>query len=397
MNNIKKDFYFFENNPTITYLDTTTTSLKPKLVINNVIHYYEAYSTNPHNVDFSLGWKCEEYVQDTRKLVANFINGLPSEIIFIPSTTFGLNQLAFGLQNLINVKDEIVLTKAEHNANFLPWQRLATQKQAVIKYIPLDNLTITVDNILSVLTPQTKIVTFANVTNVLGQLNDTKAICETIKRYNPNIIVIVDAAQSINYIATDVKNWGIDFLVFSAHKMLGPTGIGVLWAKESKLKLLEPLLLGGGSSRGTLKGQLNLKFEAGTPNIAGIFGLNKAIEYLQKIGMNKIYETIVALKKYAVQRIRAEQLAVTIYNETTNSGILVFNVNNVNAHDVSANLANKYDICLRSGTHCSPLTKEIFLVPATVRASFYIYNTKDDVDKLISALKKGGNFLDDIL
>lgn len=204
--NIKKDFPFFQKNKNIVYLDNSATSLKPQCVIENIINYYLKYSTNPHNTDFLLAYDCNENIQKIRKLVAEFINGKDSEIIFIPSTTFGLNQLALGLETLISKDDEILLTMAEHSSNLLPWYRLAKTKQAKIKYIGLEDLTITITNIKKLLTPKTKIVSFANISNVLGTVNDTKAICQAIKQYNPNIIVIIDGAQSVGHIKTDVQD-----------------------------------------------------------------------------------------------------------------------------------------------------------------------------------------------
>lgn len=401
--NIKKDFPFFQKNKNIVYLDNSATSLKPQCVIENIINYYLKYSTNPHNTDFLLAYDCNENIQKIRKLVAEFINGKDSEIIFIPSTTFGLNQLALGLETLISKDDEILLTMAEHSSNLLPWYRLAKTKQAKIKYIGLEDLTITITNIKKLLTPKTKIVSFANISNVLGTVNDTKAICQAIKQYNPNIIVIIDGAQSVGHIKTDVQDWDIDFLVFSGHKMLGPTGIGILWGKNMMLSKLAPMLLGGGNNgiineNGTyslLQGYMS--FESGTQNIAGIFGLQEAIKYLQNIGLETIHNHITSLKDYAVNEIRRENLNVTIYNPNAKSGILVFNVNNVVAHDVSVNLANNHNICLRSGSHCASLIDQVLGVKSSLRASFYIYNTKEDVDKLIIALKTGGNFIDDFL
>ncbi|WP_342263592.1 aminotransferase class V-fold PLP-dependent enzyme [Spiroplasma endosymbiont of Clivina fossor] len=401
--NIKKDFPFFQKNKNIVYLDNSATSLKPQCVIDNIINYYLKYSTNPHNTDFLLAYDCNENIQKIRKLVAEFINGKDSEIIFTPSTTFGLNQLALGLEALISKDDEILLTMAEHSSNLLPWYRLAKTKQAKIKYIGLEDLTITITNVKKLLTPKTKIVSFANISNVLGTVNDTKAICQAIKQYNPNIIVIIDGAQSVGHIKTDVQDWDIDFLVFSGHKMLGPTGIGILWGKNMMLSKLAPMLLGGGNNaiinenRTYSLVQGYMGFESGTQNIAGIFGLQEAIKYLQNIGLETIHNYITSLKDYAVNEIRRENLDVTIYNPNAKSGILVFNVNNVAAHDVSVNLANNHNICLRSGIHCASLIDQVLGVESSLRASFYIYNTKEDVDKLIIALKTGGNFIDDFL
>ena len=276
--------------------------------------------------------------------------------------------------------------------------KLANEKQVKIKYLPLKDYLIDVKKIEEVLSSKTKIVSFANSTNTLGGDNDVKAISDVIKKYNKDIIIIVDAAQSMAHIKTDVKDWNIDFLVCSGHKMFSALGISFLWGKFNLLEELEPLMLGGGV---VYKFKDNNSFEliskitgfvAGSPNVSGIFSFEPAIKYLQKIGLENISEHGWELKKYAIKRIREEKLDITIYNENTKCGVLLFNVNNVAGHDVTNYLSNKYNIVIRTGQHCAKLINNTLNVQSTLRASFFIYNSKEEIDILIEALKKAGDF-----
>lgn len=403
MFNIKKDFPFFRNNPNSVYLDSSATTLKPEIVINSIKQYYQKYCVNIHSTDYKLATSVLEEFEETRSIVANFINGNKDEIIFVSSDTHGLNQIAFGLKSVINPGDEILLTYVEHGSNLLPWYRLAEQRGALIKYINIVNNELTVDSVKAALSPKTKIISFANITNVLGYINDTKGIVSAVKEYDPNIIVIVDGAQSVGHIETNVKEWDIDFLTFSAHKILGPTGVGVLWGKSKWLNQMEPIFLGSAmnkninSDNSFIYTNVPHRFEAGTPNIAGVLGLKSAVNYIQNLGIKNIAKHVKEIKQYAVKQFQKYLPNVDIYNPNSESGILIFNVKGVPAQDVSINLAEKNNIFLRSGQFCAKISNEYLPQSAMIRASFYLYNNYTDVDKLVKALKLGSDFIDDII
>ncbi|WP_342276887.1 aminotransferase class V-fold PLP-dependent enzyme [Spiroplasma endosymbiont of Nebria brevicollis] len=416
-NNIKLDFPFFKKNPNLTYLDTSATSLKPQVVIDAIQEYYEKYCINTHSQDYPLAEEGNEIFEDTRKIVAQFINSDSDEVVFCPSATFAYNQIVFGLEPYLQKGDEVVLSSLEHSSLLLPFYRLVESKNIKIKFIETtsDGI-ITVENLKKILTPKTRVVAFANVNNSLAAVNNTQQLTKSIKDYGitnlkddkwvfKNILVVVDGAQAVGHIETDVKSWSIDFFAFSGHKIFGPTGIGVWWGKKQWLNMLQPLLLGGGMNGRIYKdGTYNLldspyRFEGGTQNLAGVFGLRSAITYILNIGIKNIYNHEINLKNYAVKQLRKHiGNKIEIYNKDIKSGNLIFNIKKVFAQDVS-NYLGTQNICVRSGTFCAKLLPETVNVEATVRVSFYIYNTKADVDALILALKKGinegGDFLNE--
>jgi len=413
---IRTDFPFFKNNQQIVYLDTAATSLKPQVVIDAITDYYQKYSTNIHSQDYPLAVNTNDIFEDTRKLISKFINGAADEVIFCPSATFAYNQIAFSLAQYLQKDDEIILSALEHSSLLLPFYRLVTQKQIKIKFVETDNDgIITIANLKKVLSCKTKLVAFANINNSLAGINDTKELTKFIKDYGKNhcdvnnwpfanILVLIDGAQGVGHLETNVKAWGIDFFAFSAHKIFGPTGIGVWWSKSKWLTMFDPLIVGGGMNGHIYKdGRFTLldspyRFEAGTQNMAGVFGLQAAIKYLLAIGFTNMKNHQVLIKKYAIQQLTthlADQ--IEIYNQTNDSGTLIFNIKNVFAQDV-ANYLGLQNICLRSGTYCTKLLAEVVGRETALRASFYIYTTYEDIDALVNALKKGinhgGDFLD---
>ncbi|WP_308150136.1 MULTISPECIES: aminotransferase class V-fold PLP-dependent enzyme [unclassified Spiroplasma] len=416
-NNIKLDFPFFKKKPNLTYLDTAATSLKPQVVIDAIQEYYEKYCINTHSQDYPLAEEGNEIFEDTRKVIAQFINSDSDEVVFCPSATFAYNQIAFGLAPYLQPEDEVLLSSLEHSSLLLPFYRLMESKNIKIKFIETrsDGI-ITIENLKKMLTPKTRVVAFANVNNSLAIVNNTQQLTKSIKDYGStnlkddkwvfkNIVVVVDGAQAIGHIETDVKNWNIDFFAFSGHKIFGPTGIGVWWGKKQWLNMFQPLLLGGGMNGRIYKdGTYNLldspyRFEGGTQNLAGVFGLRVAIAYILNIGIKNIYHHEINLKNYAVQQLRKHiGNKIEIYNGDIKSGNLIFNIKKVFAQDVS-NYLGTQNICVRSGTFCAKLLPETVNAEATVRASFYIYNTRADVDALVLALKKGinegGDFLNE--
>lgn len=376
----------------IIYLDNGATSLKPQCVIDKTVDYYENYSANAHRGDYDLSYKVSQEYEDTRDLVKEFINAhQKEEIIFTSGTTESLNMIANGFfKNLLEPGDEILLTKSEHASNVLPWFRLANITGAVIKYIDLDdNYHVTVENVLKCLTPQTKIIALAYVTNVIGDVRPIKEI--TSIAHERDIFVVCDAAQSVPHHKTDVIDLDVDFMAFSGHKMLGPTGIGVLYGKYELLNNLDPEYLGGGMNESfDSKDEIVLKevptrFEAGTPNIAGVIGLGEAINYLNKIGMSKIEERERNLRKYLIDKLITIP-HIDILNLEADSGIVAFNVEGIFPEDVAYYL-NKYNICVRAGNHCAKLTKGVVGVANSLRVSIYFYNMENELDELVDLLK----------
>lgn len=399
---IRKDFPMFETNKTMqnhrmVYFDNAATTLKPQCVIDKVCEYYTSYSVNTHRGDYDLAQKADNEFHKAHQIVAKFINANENEIVFTSGTTMGLNEVAQGLKKQLTEDDEILITDAEHASNVLPWFRLASEIGCKIKYIPLDNGRVTEENLRSVISNKTKIVSIAHVTNVLGYVNDVKTLSKIA--HENNAYFICDGAQSVPHFKVDVKDLDVDFLAFSGHKALGPTGIGVLYGKHELLEKIDSLLLGGGMNTDfKLSGEYGYletpyKFEAGTQNIAGALGLGKAIEYLNEIGMDNIANHEKELKKYAIERLVNEVPEITIYNKDSESGIIAFNYKGVHAQDMGTLLAS-YGICVRTGEHCAKLLHNEIGVNSTVRASFYIYNTKEDVDQFVEACKKGCDFLD---
>lgn len=384
-----KDFNILSSG--ITYLDNCATTLKPNCVVEALSDYYMNYSANAHRGDYDMSRKVDDEITKTRKKVARFINAKDdSEIIFTSGATESLNMIIKGFfLPRLKPEDEILTTKAEHASLILPWFEVAKKTNAKVKYIDLTtDLKVTLDNVKKAVTKNTKVISLAHITNVMG---DVRPIKEIIKyAHENNILVVVDGAQSVPHDIIDVSDLDVDFLAFSAHKMLGPTGLGVLFGKEEHLKSMEPIITGGGmnaffdSLMNVEYKEIPEKFEAGTPNVAGIIGFSKAIDYLNELGMENVHKYEVDLKKYLVSEL-SKLKNVIIYNKDIPNGIVTFNVEGVFAQDVAAYL-NKKGICVRVGSHCAKTLSEVLGVKNTCRASLYFYNTKEDVDKLVSAL-----------
>ncbi len=385
----REDFPMLKND--VIYFDNGATTFKPKSVIDATNYYYTSITANAHRGDYDISYKVDTIYEETRNKVAKFINASRDEIVFTSGATESLNMIASGFfGKLLEPGDEILLTLSEHASNVLPWFLLAKKNGAIIKYIELDNnLHVTLNNVISMITPNTKVISLAAITNVVG---DERPIKEIVKyAHEHNIFVVVDGAQSVPHTKTDVKDLDCDFLAFSAHKMCGPTGVGVLYGKSELLNELEPTNLGGGMNESFdnidevyLK-EIPTRLEAGTPNIAGVIGLGAAIDYLNKIGLDniKIYE--IKLKKYLIDKLKSIP-HINIINEECDSGIVAFNVDGVFPQDV-AYFLNKYNICVRAGNHCAKILKNAIGVKNTVRVSLYFYNTESEIDKLVELLK----------
>ena len=386
----REDFPMLNND--IIYFDNGATSFKPQVVIDKIKEYYETYSANAHRGDYDISFKVDLEYEAAREKVVNFINAKEkSEIVFTSGTTDSLNMIVNGFFAPIMEKgDEIVITRSEHASNVLPWFRLAKEKGCVIKYIPLDDdYHVTMDNLKKVITPNTKVISLAAITNVIGDVRPIKEITKFAHEHN--IFVVVDGAQSVAHMKTDVQDLDIDFLAFSAHKMLGPTGVGVLYGKKELLEALEPTNLGGGMNEAfdneysVILKDLPTRLEAGTPNIAGVIGLGAAIDYLNSIGMDKIRDRELELREYLIEKL-IKIPHIDIINVEADSGIVSFNVDGVFSQDVAYYL-NKYNICVRAGNHCAKILKNAIGVTNSIRVSLYFYNTENEIDSLIELLK----------
>lgn len=385
----REDFLML--NKDIVYFDNGATTLKPKVMIDATIDYYANYTANAHRGDYDISLKVDNNYENTRLLVKEFINAdSTKEIVFTSGATDSLNRIVFGyFQNTLKENDEVIITKSEHASNVLPWFELAKRNKIKIKYIELtSDYKVTIDNLKKVITPNTKVISLAHVTNVIGDVRPIKEI--SALAHENNILLVVDGAQSVPHIPVDVKEMDIDFLAFSAHKMCGPTGVGVLYGKYELLDKLKPTVVGGGMNStfsSDLESEYNslpYRLEAGTPNIAGVIAFGKVISYLNNIGMDKIHKYELELKDYALSRLK-ENKNIIIYNENAESGIIAINYKDVFAQDLAIYL-NKYNICVRAGNHCAKILKEEINVKNTCRISFYLYNTKEEIDRLIDAL-----------
>ena len=385
----KKDFPILNND--IIYFDNAATTLKPQCVIDEVVDYYKSYSANAHRGDYKISQIVDDKLNLVRKKVKEFINAdEKEEIVFTSGATESLNIIIKGfLKNYLKSQDEILTTKAEHASLVLPLFNITKQNGAIVKYITLDdNLKVTLENVKKSITNKTKAIVLSHVTNVLGDIRPIKEICYYAHKLG--IIVIVDGAQSIPHEKVDVKDLDVDFLVFSAHKMLGPTGVGVLYGKEKYLRQVSPLIEGGGmnaffDSLGNVEyKELPEKLEAGTQNLAGILGFSKAIDYINSIGIENIKQREIELKKYMIEKL-SKLKNIIIYNKEVSNGIITFNVKDVFSQDVAAYL-DKNNICVRVGNHCAKILSEVLGVKNTCRVSLYFYNTKEEIDKIVELL-----------
>jgi cysteine desulfurase / selenocysteine lyase len=400
LENIRKDFPILErlvrDNKHLVYLDNASTTQKPKQVIDAITNYYNNYNANIHRSVYSIAEEATEAYEKTRDKVAKFLNiKKREEIIFVRGTTEGINLVAYswGRKN-IEKGDIIVTTEYEHHSNIVPWQLLVKEKGAKLEYIGIDdNGELILDQLDKYLaTGKVKLVTFSLMSNVLGTISDYDAIISKCKKIG--VKTLVDGAQAVPHMTVDIEKIGCDFFAFSAHKMLGPTGIGILWARKEILETMNPFHGGGDMIREVHKyettwNDLPYKFEAGTPNIADVIGFGTAIDYLSNIGMDKIQQHEIELTKYALEKLSTVK-GIKIYGPkdiSKRGGVISFNFANVHPHDV-AQIIDQEGIAVRSGHHCAQVLMERLDVAATNRASFYIYNTKEDIDILVKSLEK---------
>ena len=397
VNNFKKDFPIFENKD-IAYLDSGATTQKPTSVLEAIEKFYKNENANPHRGAYGLSIEATEIYENTRDKIAKFINAKHrEEIIFSKNASESLNLIAYsyGLDNL-KKDDEIVLSIMEHHSNLVPWQMVAKKTESKLNYMYInDNFEISDEEIETKITDKTKIVGITHVSNVLGTINNIEKIIKYA--HKKGAIVVVDGSQSIPHMEIDVQKLDADFFVFSGHKMLAPLGIGILYGKREILNKMNPFLMGGDMieyvyEQETTFAPLPNKFEAGTQNVEGVIGLGAAIDYIKNIGYNKIQEIEKEVTSYARQELSKLEY-LTLYltpNEEKHSSVISFNIKGVHPHDV-ASILDSENVCVRSGNHCAQPLLRSMGIDSTCRASFYIYNTQEDVDKLVIALNKAYN------
>lgn len=388
---IRKDFPLLQNDPDLIYFDNGATTLKPQCVIDAVNKYNAYTSVNVERGDYDLSFEVSNLYENTREVVRRFINASKKEeIVYTSGATASLNMIAFGLKHEINKDDIILITLAEHASNVLPWFSIAKEKGAKVDYIrTFANGAIDIDDLKLKMNDHVKVVSIAAVGNVLGYVQDINTISKIVHEYNSYFIV--DGAQSVPHIKTDVIKDDIDFLAFSAHKMCGPTGMGIIYGKYHLLQRLEPLMYGGGANArfdcdmNVILKEVPHVFEAGTPNIAGVLGLNAAICYLEKIGIENINEYEEYLKKYMIDKL-SKLDNIIIYNPDSTSGIVSFNAKDVFAQDAGSFLNTKH-VAIRTGNHCAKMLHNIIGTNESIRASLYFYNTTDEIDRFVEACK----------
>jgi cysteine desulfurase/selenocysteine lyase len=397
---LRNDFPIFKkkiNGKDLVYLDNASTTQKPYSVINSITDFYSNYNSNIHRAVYQLAEEATELYEQSRKKIANFINVRPEEIIFTRNTTESINLIAHSWARSNLKKDDVIaITEIEHHSNIVPWQILCQEIGTRLEYVGIDESGfLDIEYLIELISStKVKLVSISHMSNVLGTIVPIERIVKTAHQYD--IPVIVDGAQSVPHMPVDVKKLDCDFLVFSAHKMLGPTGVGVLYAKKELLEKMKPFMAGGDMIKEVFKFHTNYnevpyKFEAGTPNIADVVGFGAAVEYLEKIGMENIRNHEIYLTEYALESMQSLK-HITIYGPMDSKfrgGVISFNIADIHPHDL-ATIMNDHGIAIRSGHHCAQVLMQRLDVPATSRASFYIYNTKEEIDKFVNAIKEAG-------
>lgn len=382
----------------LVYLDSAATSQKPIQVIDSIVDYYKNHNANINRGVHTLSDESTQMVENARNKIASFIGAnSKEEVIFVRNASEGINLVMYSwARKNLKKGDVIVISMQEHHSNIVPWQVLAKEKNLELRFIDVDLEGRLVDeSVIKVLDKKVKLVGLTQTSNLLGVINDIDSIVKKVRKKSPMAKILVDGSQSVPHMKVVVKKMGVDFFVFSGHKMLGPTGIGVLWGKKDILEKMDPFLFGGDmisdvKLEGSRWNKLPAKFEAGTPNMAGIVGLGVAVEYLEKLGMDNVREHEKKLVEYGLQKLEGleKKGVIEIYgprDSRIKSGVLTFNVNGVHAHDV-AQVLDSFGIAVRSGFHCAQPLAEKLNMGAAVRASFYVYNTKKEIDFLVEKI-----------
>nr|ACY24468.1 cysteine desulfurase SufS subfamily [uncultured crenarchaeote 29d5] len=397
---LRNDFPIFKkkiNGKELVYLDNASTTQKPYSVINSITDFYSNYNSNIHRAVYQLAEEATTLYEQSREKIANFINVRPEEIVFTRNTTESINLIAHSWARTNLKKDDgVAITELEHHSNIVPWQILSQEIGTRLEYVGIDeNGFLDLEYLIELISSKkVRLVSLSHMSNVLGTIVPIERIIKIA--HENDIPVLVDGAQSVPHMPVDVKNMDCDFLVFSAHKMLGPTGVGVLYAKKEVLEKMRPFMGGGDMIKEVFKFHTNYnevpyKFEAGTPNIADVVGFGAAIDYLEKIGMENIRKHEIDLTEYALEAMLSIN-HLTVYgprDPNYRGGVISFNIADIHPHDL-ATIMNDHGIAIRSGHHCAQVLMQRLDVPATSRASFYIYNTKEEIDKFVNAIKEAG-------
>ncbi|MDR2828643.1 MAG: cysteine desulfurase [Acholeplasmatales bacterium] len=386
---IRKQFPIYKKNSSLVYLDSAASSLVPRSVIKSEIDYYSNNGTNVHRGVYKLSYQATLDYDNSRNIIASFINASDNEIIFTKGTTDSLNMICDMLSSVLHLGDIVLTTELEHHSSLLPWRNKEKEKGITVKYIPLSSNKITIENFVASISSDVKVLAITHVSNTLGYLTPIKEIIKIAHKHN--IIVVLDCAQSILHEKIDVKKLDVDFLAFSGHKIFGPSGIGVLFGKEQYLNSLLPRDYGGEMVDTVTKNDVTYKEspfreEAGTPNIAGAIGLGYAIRFIKKIGVNNIKEHTLYLRNYTIAKLK-EIKEVIIYNLEGETSLILFNIKNIHPHDVASDLDND-NICVRAGFHCAKLVGPLLDTISTLRVSFSVYNDINDCDLFIKSLQK---------
>ncbi len=387
---LRNEFPLLVNDPSFIYFDAAATSLKPQSVIDAVLNYYTKLSVNVFRGDYDLSIKTSQLYHEVKEKTAQFLNVDVKDLIFTSGASESLNMIASGFgSEVIDKGDVILVNEAEHASNVLPWFKLAEEKEATVKYIPIKSGQLDLEKLELLLKQGAKIVSLAHVSNVLGVVNDIKKIAEIVHKYDAYFVV--DGAQAIGHFKIDLNDLDVDFYAYSAHKMFGPTGVGVLYGKQAVLEIMKPIQYGGGSNaRFNLCGDITLKgiperFESGTPNIEGVLGYGAAIDFVMGIGLDQIEKYDHELATYLIEKI-SKLDNIEVYNVFTEMALITFNVKGIFAQDTAAYL-NSFNIAVRSGSHCSKLSSGVLSEENTVRLSMSIHNTKEDIDRFIEVIK----------
>jgi len=388
MQDIKKDFPIFENNPDLIYFDSASTTQKPQVVIDSITEFYSYYNANVHRGAYKIAEKATEQFETSRGIIADFINANHNEVIFTKGATESINLIAYTFGRELESGDEIIISEMEHHSNIIPWQML--QKNNIsIKFAPInDEGLVDINKLESLITKKTKLISIIHMSNVLGSVNPIEKIISLAKKNH--ILTLVDAAQSISHKKIDVKTLDCDFLVFSGHKIMGPTGVGILYIKEKHLDGLNPFLRGGQMIKEVEKykatwNESPWKFEAGTPNIAQAIGLSKSIDYINKLGLDNIKRYEKKLLNHLLLKLRNIE-GINIFGHHHDSGPIVsFDIKGYHPYDIAKLLDGK-DICIRSGHHCTQILMKHLKVNYTNRISLFIYNSKEEIDFFINHL-----------
>lgn len=399
---IRQDFPILTrliNGKPLVYLDNAATSQKPESVIKAIADYYIHHNANVHRGVHTLSDESTDLYEQARLTISRFLGSQdPEELIFVKNTTEAINLVAYSwAQKHLEAGDEIIVTELEHHSNLIPWQQVCDRKDARLVHAPIDqNGDLAIDQLVSMVGKRTKLVAMTQVSNVAGSVTDVFHIVKAIKKSGVKAKILIDGAQSIPHMPVNVSELNIDFFAFSGHKMLGPMGAGGLWVRRSVLDQMDPFLFGGGmiNKVGKTKStwaELPDRFDAGTPNVAGAVGLAAACDYLKNIGLHNIHAHEQELMTYALEKFQQLESdnVITLYgnrNSKKRAGILTFNLEGIHAHDVAQILDREFGIAIRSGHHCNQVILEKFGCPATARASFYLYNTKEEIDKLVEGL-----------